>query len=100
MINYKGNKYSVDPTYIGHKLEVRPIENELRLYYNAELIKIHQISNKPFNYHESDARKILASDLLANADENVIEQYITEHLSDYDDFIKLYDEGDGWRTDD
>lgn len=46
LFHYKGSKYSVPKKYIDKTLKVKEIDNKLYVYYNKELIKIHDISNK------------------------------------------------------
>ena len=46
LVNYKGRKYSVPPKYIGKDVLLKQIENQLYIYCNIELIRIHQLSNK------------------------------------------------------
>lgn len=43
---YKGSKYSVPIKFINHTLLLREENNKLYVYYNKELITIHQISEK------------------------------------------------------
>ena len=49
---YKGSKYSVPIKFINHTLTLREENNKLYVYYNKELITIHQISEKYINYKE------------------------------------------------
>lgn len=52
MISYKSNQYSVPPEYIGKKLKLQVYDNQLHLYYNTDLVTIHEIKNRSLNYHE------------------------------------------------
>lgn len=45
MISYKSNQYSVPPEYIGKKLKLQVYDNQLHLYYNTNLVTIHEIKN-------------------------------------------------------
>ena len=49
---YKGHRYSVPPKFINHILDIQEDDNKLYVYYNKELITIHQISEKNINYKE------------------------------------------------
>ena len=49
---YKGSKYSVPIKFINHTLLLREENNKLYVYYNKDLITIHNISNKYINYKE------------------------------------------------
>lgn len=49
---YKGKKYSVPNKFINYTLDVQEDNNKLYVYYNKELITIHDISEKNINYKE------------------------------------------------
>jgi len=49
---YKGSKYSVPIKFINHTLNLREEDNKLYVYYNKDLITIHNISEKYINYKE------------------------------------------------
>ena len=49
---YKGSKYSVPIKFINHTLSLREESNKLYIYYNKDLITIHDISDKYINYKE------------------------------------------------
>lgn len=53
MITYLSNQYSVPPKYIGKRMNFQVYDNYLHVYYNTDLIVIHQISSKKLNYLES-----------------------------------------------
>ena len=52
MISYKSNQYSVPPKYIGKRLKLQVYDNQLHVYYNTNLVTIHDIKNQKLNYHE------------------------------------------------
>lgn len=52
LFSYKGNKYSVPPEYIGKSLEIQVFDDYIHVYYNINLVTIHQISNAKYNYQE------------------------------------------------
>ena len=61
LIYYKGQRYSVSPKYIGQFVKAKQIDNTLYLYHNKELIAMHEINKKIFNYtkdHYSECLKI------------------------------------------
>ena len=87
MISFKGNKYSVPVKYIGFDLNVIEKDNSLYIYDNTNLIRCHQISNNPFNYNLDDIKDVLASDLLKNSSNEKIETFISNNLSQYDNFL-------------
>ena len=49
---YKGKKYSVPIKFINHTLDIQDIDNKLYVYYNKELITMHDISENNINYKE------------------------------------------------
>lgn len=49
---YKGSKYSVPIKFINHTLSLKEESNKLYIYYNKDLITIHDISDKYINYKE------------------------------------------------
>lgn len=49
---YKGKKYSVPNKFINYTLDVQEDNNKLYVYYNRELITMHDISEKNINYKE------------------------------------------------
>lgn len=60
MISYKSNQYSVPPEYIGKKLKLQVYDNQLHLYYNTNLVTIHEIKNQKLNYHDNHYLQISA----------------------------------------
>ncbi len=49
---YKGSKYSVPIKFINHTLNLKEENNKLYVYYNKELIAIHNISENKINYKD------------------------------------------------
>lgn len=60
MISYKSNQYSVPPEYIGKRLKLQVYDNQLHLYYNTDLVTIHEIKKQNLNYHENHYLEISA----------------------------------------
>ena len=87
MISFKGNKYSVPVKYIGFDLNVIEKDNSLYIYDNTILIRCHQISNNPLNYNTEDVKDILLSDLLKNSSQEKVDSFISNNLSQYDNFL-------------
>jgi transposase len=54
LIYYKGKKYSVSPKFINKVVKTKIEDNKLYIYYNNELITIHELNDNLINYHESD----------------------------------------------
>lgn len=49
---YRGSKYSVPIKFINHTLNLKEEKNKLYVYYNKDLITIHNISENKINYKE------------------------------------------------
>ena len=85
MITYKGQKYSV-PTYlIGKSVSVKETDEYIHIYYITNLITKHKKSKKFLNYHKEHIVDILKSDALKGYKDNEIEEFVNNHLSDYDE---------------
>ena len=85
MITYKGQKYSV-PTYlIGKSVSVKETDEYIHIYYTTNLITKHKKSTKFLNYHKEHIVDILKSDALKGYKDNEIEEFVNNHLSDYDE---------------
>lgn len=84
MVTYNKSKYSVSPKHIGHTVELAVRGNRLQIYYNKELIKTHEISEKTYHYDATDMREILKSDVFRDRNDGEIERYIEHSLSIYD----------------
>lgn len=54
LVPYKGSGYSVPKKFLGKRVKLVPIENELFIYYNGVLIAEHPITNAPINYRKED----------------------------------------------
>lgn len=74
MISYKSNKYSVPKKYIGFKLGLAVIKDELHIYHNKNIITKHKITNLPINkkmehklnYEKNDSTEIKESTIIKN----------------------------------
>ena len=85
MVMYKGQKYSV-PTYlIGKSVSVKETDEYIHIYYTTNLITKHKKSKKFLNYHKEHIVDILKSDALKGYKDNEIEEFVNNHLSDYDE---------------
>ncbi|HCG2582644.1 TPA: IS21 family transposase, partial [Staphylococcus aureus] len=63
MINFRKGKYSVPTKYIGEEVQVifNNSTDELLIYYDGELIRRHNLSERKFNYIVEDMSEILKS---------------------------------------
>lgn len=57
--------------YINKTLKVKEIENKLYVYYNKDLIKIHDISDKKINYDYKDYNEGLSSSIYYKSQDEI-----------------------------
>ena len=76
---YKGIKYSVPIKFIDHTLDVQEADHKLYVYYNKELITIHDISLKKINYKEEHYIEGLQS-ILKNKEQSEIKELAKKNL--------------------
>ena len=76
---YKGKKYWVSNKYIEHILSLQEENNKLYVYYNKELITIHDISEKNINYKEEHYIEGL-NNVLRNKTQEQIEAFAKKNL--------------------
>ena len=76
---YKGSKYSVPIKFINRTLNLREENNKLYVYYNKELITIHDISNKYINYKDEHYSEGLMT-LLKHKSQNEIDEISKKNL--------------------
>ena len=50
MFQYKQCQYSVPPEYVGRLVSLQIYDGYIHVYYNTDLVTIHQISTKKLNY--------------------------------------------------
>lgn len=70
---YKGSKYSVPIKFINHTVSLREENNKLYVYYNKDLITIHDISEKNINYKEEHYVEGLQAVLLNKTQSEITE---------------------------
>ena len=76
---YKGKRYSVPNKFIDHSLDIQENDNKLYVYYNRELITIHEITEKNINYKEEHYIEGLKN-ILKNKEQEEIEKLAKENL--------------------
>ena len=76
---YKGHRYSVASKFINHTLDIQEDDNKLYVYYNKELVTIHQISEKNINYKEEHYVECL-QEVLLNKNQNEILELAKKNL--------------------
>lgn len=76
---YKGIKYSVPIKFIDHTLDVQEADHKLYVYYNKELITIHDISLKKINYKQEHYIEGMQS-VLKNKEQDEIKELAKKNL--------------------
>lgn len=76
---YKGIKYSVPIKFIDHTLDVQEADHKLYVYYNKDLITIHDISLKKINYKEEHYIEGLQN-ILKNKEQAEIKELAKKNL--------------------
>lgn len=76
---YKGKKYSVPIQFINYNVDIQENNNKLYVYYNKNLITIHDISEKNINYKEEHYIEGLQS-VLNNKEQSEIENLAKKNL--------------------
>ena len=77
---YKGTKYSVPIKFIDHTLDIQENDNKLYVYYNKELITIHEISRNKINYKEEHYIEGLTMSL-KNKEQSEIQELAKNNLN-------------------
>ena len=85
MITYKGQKYSVPVGLIGKSVSVKETNEYIHIYYTTNLVTKHKKSEKFLNYQKEHVKDILKTDALKGWEDDEVESFIEEHLSDYDE---------------
>lgn len=76
---YKGKRYSVPNKFINTHLDIQEDNNKLYVYYNKEMITMHEISEKNINYKKEHYIEGL-SNILKNKEQAEIEKMAEENL--------------------
>ena len=84
MITYKASKYSVPSAYIGKSVWCRETEHKLYVYYNTELVTVHNLSKQKLNYHKEHYAELL-SHLID--DEDTVASMAEANLRQMDAFL-------------
>ncbi len=84
LITYKNSKYSVPSAYIGKSVYIRQTENKLFIYYNTELIAVHNLSLQKINYIKEHYTELL-SHLID--DKATVSSIAEENLRRMDNFL-------------
>lgn len=76
---YKGSKYSVPIKFINHTVSLREEDNKLYVYYNKNLITIHDLSSNYINYKEEHYNEGLKN-ILRNKEQDEIDLIARKNL--------------------
>lgn len=76
---YKGSKYSVPIKFINHTLSLREENNKLYVYYNKDLITVHNISDKYINYKDEHYIEGIST-ILKNKEQDEIDEISRKNL--------------------
>lgn len=60
MVIYMNHKYSVPADYIGKPVRLLVVEDNLQIYYSTEIIAVHSLSEKRFNYKKEHYQQLLS----------------------------------------
>ena len=71
LVSYKGSGYSVPTKYIGKRVKSIEIDNKLYIYYNNELIAVHDLNSKLFNYKKDHYIDALKERIKSKTDEEI-----------------------------
>ena len=80
---YKGKRYSVPNKFINTHLDLKEDNNKLYVYYNKEIVTIHEISEKNINYKKEHYVEGLAN-ILKNKEQSEIEELAENNLKQLD----------------
>lgn len=86
MITYMNNKYSLDPKYIGKIVNLEVSDSQLKIIFGKEIIAIHKLSKRKFNYQQHHMVSILKSDAMRFKKDQEIEDFAKKQLELYDQF--------------
>lgn len=79
LVYYKGNRYSVDPSYIGHQVGLEVLDDRIYIYYNEKLLSVHEEvkGHKQIQYRSEDYKRLLTS---YYDDEEELDQAVQQNL--------------------
>lgn len=80
---YKDKKYSVPNKFININLDLKEDNNKLYVYYNKEIVTIHEISPKNINYKKEHYVEGLTN-ILRNKEQTEIEELTENNLKQLD----------------
>lgn len=86
MIRFRNHQYSVPLDYIGKEVQIKVTEDQksVHIFFKGVEIRSHNVSDKQFTYNTEDQLAVLKSDLMKDASEKEINEYMRKDLSVYD----------------
>lgn len=84
MVTFCNCKYSVEPRYIGKTVTLEPKEGKLYIYLSKELIMVHELSEKRYNYSRDHYLAIMRSGAFKDSPDDLVEKIADENLAIYD----------------
>ncbi|MGX7023207.1 IS21 family transposase [Pediococcus ethanolidurans] len=85
MVNYENRKYSVPVKLIGKEVKIKSYTDELRIYYNGECVRTHNLSSQLLNYEATDRVDILRTGLMHDRTDDEITNFIHQNLQAFDE---------------
>jgi len=89
LVRYKGSEYSVPPKFNGKRVKIVPSEDKLYIYFNTDLICIHDITKRRFNYSLEHYQAGLAQSMPNDIGEDEIQKRAIENLAYLDQFEEM-----------
>jgi hypothetical protein len=85
LFKYKQSMYSVPPELINKMVHIEVTENNLYVYYNKNLVTIHNISKDKVNCHKEHHLELLGMTFRGQSEETVSE-YANKHFKELEKF--------------
>lgn len=84
LITYNNSKYSVPPEYIGKPVRLVESDGTLRIYYSTDLIAVHTLSQKKWNYQKEHYQQLLSCSI---KDADTVAELAEANLAQMDCFL-------------
>ena len=84
LVTYRNCKYSVPPEYIGKPVRLLVSDNTLQIYCSTDLIAVHALSQKRFNYQKEHYQQLLAQTM---KDADAVAELAEANLRQMDTFL-------------
>lgn len=84
LVTYHNCKYSVPPEYIGKPVRLLVCDNTLHIYYSTDLIAVHVLSPKKWNYQREHYQQLLTQTM---KDSDAATELAEANLKQMDTFL-------------